>query len=237
MFKTRNRGERLAGPVGRGQRRRDGAVVLQPRRGYLTLQRFGAEPYGYLLRTTDGGRTWRPAARVHRRAVGRRASRHRRSGAFLLASSRALLVHHQRRRSRRPVEGDAADHPPHGSAAARDQDHRPCVRRKGWSPGRRLAPRARRARLGLAGRHGGVQRHLHDQLEVGQDRCVRRPVGGRRGHERRRIGAAGGAARSAANRYCASQGHAITLRARATGIPRIRCGTMPKETDVGRRDA
>jgi photosystem II stability/assembly factor-like uncharacterized protein len=60
VFKTRNRGDRWLDLSGAGNDDAEGLAFSSPSRGFLTLRRFDAEPYGYLLRTTDGGRTWRP---------------------------------------------------------------------------------------------------------------------------------------------------------------------------------
>jgi photosystem II stability/assembly factor-like uncharacterized protein len=60
VFKTRNRGARWLDMSGVGSDDATGLSFSSPSRGYLALRRFGADAGGYLLRTTDGGRTWRP---------------------------------------------------------------------------------------------------------------------------------------------------------------------------------
>jgi hypothetical protein len=60
LWRTRNGGRSWRDLAGIGS---DGAVGLSfssARRGYLVLGRFGDDAGGYALRTTDGGRTWRP---------------------------------------------------------------------------------------------------------------------------------------------------------------------------------
>jgi len=60
VWQTRNRGRRWRELVGVGT---DDAVDLafgSTKSGYLTLDTFGGANAGYVLRTTDGGKTWRP---------------------------------------------------------------------------------------------------------------------------------------------------------------------------------
>jgi photosystem II stability/assembly factor-like uncharacterized protein len=60
VFKTRNGGRRWSDLSGVGSDDATGMSFSSPARGYLALSRFGDDRSGYLLRTTDGGRTWRP---------------------------------------------------------------------------------------------------------------------------------------------------------------------------------
>ncbi len=91
VFKTRSRGERWLDLAGVGSDDATGISFSTVSSGYLALRRFDSEPYGYLLRTTDGGRTWRP------QLVGTDAPSPDGlvatgpSGAFLLADSRTFL--------------------------------------------------------------------------------------------------------------------------------------------------
>ena len=91
LFKTRNRGERWLDLSGVGNDDATGLSFSTATRGYLTLKRFGAEPYGYVMRTTDGGRTWRPqlVGTDEPSPDGLVASGP--NGAFLLADSHVLL--------------------------------------------------------------------------------------------------------------------------------------------------
>ena len=91
VYKTRDRGDRWLDLSGVGNDDASGLSFSNGSDGYLTLRRFGAEPYGYVLRTTDSGRTWRPqlVGTDEPSAEGLVATGT--SGAFLLADSRALL--------------------------------------------------------------------------------------------------------------------------------------------------
>ena len=91
VFKTRNRGERWLDLSGVGNDDATGLSFSSGQRGYLALKRFGAEPYGHVLRTTDGGRTWRPqlVGTDEPSADGLVATGA--GAAFLLANSRSLL--------------------------------------------------------------------------------------------------------------------------------------------------
>jgi photosystem II stability/assembly factor-like uncharacterized protein len=60
LFKTRDGGRRWSDLSGVGSDDATGMSFSSASRGYLTLSRFGDDASGYLLRTTDGGRTWRP---------------------------------------------------------------------------------------------------------------------------------------------------------------------------------
>ena len=91
LFKTRNRGERWLDLSGVGNDDATGISFSTPSRGYLTLKRFGSDPYGYLLRTTDGGRTWRPQLVGTDEPSPEGLVSTGPSSAFLLADSRTLL--------------------------------------------------------------------------------------------------------------------------------------------------
>ena len=91
VFKTRNRGERWLDLAGVGSDDASGISFATPARGYLALRRFGSEPYGYLLRTTDGGRTWRPQLVGTDEPSPEGLVATGPSGAFLLADTRTLL--------------------------------------------------------------------------------------------------------------------------------------------------
>jgi photosystem II stability/assembly factor-like uncharacterized protein len=60
LWRTRNGGRRWHDLAGIGSDDAIGLAFSSTRAGYLTLSRFGDDAGGYLLRTTDGGRTWRP---------------------------------------------------------------------------------------------------------------------------------------------------------------------------------
>ena len=91
VYKTRNRGENWSDLSGVGTDDATGLSFSTATRGFLTLKRFGSEPFGHVLRTTDGGRTWRPqlVSTDEPSAEGIVATGP--SGAFLLADSRTLL--------------------------------------------------------------------------------------------------------------------------------------------------
>jgi photosystem II stability/assembly factor-like uncharacterized protein len=91
VFKTRNRGERWLDLSGVGSDDATGISFGSASRGYLSLKRFDSEPYGYLLRTTDGGRTWRPQLVGTEEPSPEGLVATGPSGAFLLADSRTLL--------------------------------------------------------------------------------------------------------------------------------------------------
>ena len=92
VFKTRNRGDSWGDLSGVGNDDATGISFSTPSRGFLTLKRFGSDPYGYLLRTTDGGRTWRPQLVGTDEPSPEGLVATGPSAAFLLADSRALLV-------------------------------------------------------------------------------------------------------------------------------------------------
>lgn len=60
VFKSRNGGRRWSDLSGVGTADATGMSFGTATRGYLALSRFGDDRSGYLLRTTDGGRSWRP---------------------------------------------------------------------------------------------------------------------------------------------------------------------------------
>ena len=60
VFKTRNGGRRWSDLSGVGTADATGMSFGTAARGYLALSRFGDDSSGHLLRTTDGGRSWRP---------------------------------------------------------------------------------------------------------------------------------------------------------------------------------
>lgn len=91
VFKTRTGGRRWSDLSGVGSDDATGMSFSSASRGYLTLSRFGDDSSGYLLRTTDGGRTWRPqlVSSASPAAEGLVATGSQ--GAFLLADSGRLL--------------------------------------------------------------------------------------------------------------------------------------------------
>jgi hypothetical protein len=60
VWRTDSRGRRWRDLPGIGTDDGTGLAFSSRSRGYLTISRFGDDPKGYLLRTSDGGRTWRP---------------------------------------------------------------------------------------------------------------------------------------------------------------------------------
>ena len=91
VFKTRTGGRRWSDLSGVGTAHANGMSFGTAARGYLALSRFGDDRSGFLLRTTDGGRTWRPqlvssAAPVAEGIAGVGASQ-----AFLVADGSQLL--------------------------------------------------------------------------------------------------------------------------------------------------
>jgi photosystem II stability/assembly factor-like uncharacterized protein len=60
LWRTHNRGRRWRDLAGIGSDDGIGLAFSSTSNGYLTLSRFGNRAGGYLLHTTDGGRTWRP---------------------------------------------------------------------------------------------------------------------------------------------------------------------------------
>ena len=91
VFKTRDGGERWLDLSGVGNDDATGLSFATASTGYLTLRRFGSEDYGYLLRTADGGRTWRPQLVGTDQPSPEGIVATSPSTAFLLADSRTLL--------------------------------------------------------------------------------------------------------------------------------------------------
>ena len=60
LWKTRNRGRTWHDLAAIGTDAAIGLAFSSRSKGYLVVSRFGDDARGYLLRTTDGGRTWRP---------------------------------------------------------------------------------------------------------------------------------------------------------------------------------
>lgn len=60
LWKTRNGGRSWSDLAGIGSDNGNGLAFSSPTTGYLVVSRFGDDASGYLLRTTDGGQTWRP---------------------------------------------------------------------------------------------------------------------------------------------------------------------------------
>jgi photosystem II stability/assembly factor-like uncharacterized protein len=91
VFKTRNGGRRWSDLSGVGSDDVNGMSFNSARSGYLTLLRFGDDTDGYLLRTSDGGRSWRPqlVSTAGPAAEGLVATGS--SAAFLLTNSSELL--------------------------------------------------------------------------------------------------------------------------------------------------
>jgi photosystem II stability/assembly factor-like uncharacterized protein len=91
VYKTRNRGESWSDLSGVGSDNATGLSFSTATRGFLTLKRFAVDGYGYLLRTTDGGRTWRPQLVSTDQPSAEGIVAIGQSGGFLLADSRTLL--------------------------------------------------------------------------------------------------------------------------------------------------
>jgi photosystem II stability/assembly factor-like uncharacterized protein len=91
VFKTRTGGRRWADMSGVGTDDATGMAFSSDRRGYLTLSRFGDDSSGYLLRTTDGGRTWRPQLVSSEGPTAEGLAAVGSDAAFLLADSSTLL--------------------------------------------------------------------------------------------------------------------------------------------------
>ena len=197
LFKTRNGGRRWSDLSGVGSDDATGMAFSSESRGYLTLSGFGEDSSGYVLRTTDGGRTWRPqlVSSETPRAEGLAAIGA--DAAFLLADSSVLLFTTSGGDRGEPskVTIRTARRTVRRRSVIRAQ--RPGARRARGSAGARGAARARREWLGRPGRDRRVQRHFHDQVASGEDRRLRGPVGRRRGQRRRRVSCAGRAGEAA----------------------------------------
>jgi len=91
LFKTRHGGRRWADLSAVGSDDATGMAFSSELRGYLTLSGFGEDSNGYVLRTSDGGRTWRPqlVSSETPRAEGLAATGA--GAAFVLADSGVLL--------------------------------------------------------------------------------------------------------------------------------------------------
>jgi len=91
VFKTRTGGRRWAGMSAVGSDDAKGMSFTTARRGFLVLSRFGDDSDGYLLRTTDGGRTWRPQLVTNATPAADGLVATGADGAVLLADSNLLL--------------------------------------------------------------------------------------------------------------------------------------------------
>jgi photosystem II stability/assembly factor-like uncharacterized protein len=60
VWVTRDRGDHWRDLSGIGSDNGVGISFSDRRHGYVALSRFGDDPRGYMLRTSDAGRTWRP---------------------------------------------------------------------------------------------------------------------------------------------------------------------------------
>ena len=101
-----------------------------------------------MLRTTDGGRTWRPQLVSSETPSAEGLAAIGASAAFLLADSNVLLFTTSGGDRGRALEGHDSHRAAHRAAAVRDPPQRPGARRTRGSPGARGAARARRERLG-----------------------------------------------------------------------------------------
>jgi photosystem II stability/assembly factor-like uncharacterized protein len=70
VFKTRNRGGRWNDLAGIGSDDGIGLSFSSAAKGYVVLSRFGDDAGGYVLRTSDSGRTWRPQLVAAKPALG-----------------------------------------------------------------------------------------------------------------------------------------------------------------------
>ena len=155
--------------------------------GSSTLKRFGSEPWGYLLRTSDGGRTWRPQLVGTDQPSPDGLVATGSSGAFLLADSRALLF--------TTSGGDRGDTSKVTVKSKRRKVRRRSVIRitgrvSGANGGAKvLVARRERGERGWVHQTATarIERDLHDELEAREDGHVRRAVGGGRGQHGRRL--------------------------------------------------
>jgi photosystem II stability/assembly factor-like uncharacterized protein len=91
VFKTRNGGRRWSDLSGVGTEEAKGMSFGSAARGYLALSRFGDDSSGYLLRTTDGGRSWRPQLVSSDRPAADGLASAGANEAFLIAGGSQLL--------------------------------------------------------------------------------------------------------------------------------------------------
>lgn len=91
LFKTRAGGRRWADMAAIGSDDATGMSFGSRSRGYLTLSRWGDDPGGYVLRTTDAGRTWRPQLVTSRTPAAEGIAAIGADTALLLGDSRLLL--------------------------------------------------------------------------------------------------------------------------------------------------
>ena len=172
--------------------------------GYLTLRSYPADPgASYVLRTSDGGKTWRPqriatgafpgtegvispsATKSYARDVDAGRGRQRVPQPVHDVDRRRRRVGHAAD-AQRPA---AHDHP--APAAARQPPHhgeRRAGRRPGRRADRRLGPAGRQHRLERAGRDGRRQRRpLHRGVPGDRQHRDRGPLRGRLGPPGRRL--------------------------------------------------
>jgi photosystem II stability/assembly factor-like uncharacterized protein len=91
VFKTRSGGRHWSDLSGVGSDDAKGMSFGSTQRGYLVLARFGDDAGGYLLRTTDGGRTWRPQLVASEQASAEGLVATGSDTAYLLADASLLL--------------------------------------------------------------------------------------------------------------------------------------------------
>jgi hypothetical protein len=91
LFKSVNGGRRWRDLSGVGSDDANGMAFSTAARGYLALSRFGDDADGYLLRTSDGGKTWRPQLVASTKPTPEGLAATGSDAAFLLADSSLLL--------------------------------------------------------------------------------------------------------------------------------------------------
>jgi photosystem II stability/assembly factor-like uncharacterized protein len=91
LFKTRHGGRRWNDLSAVGSDDATGMSFGTAAHGYLTLSRFGDDSNGYVLRTTDGGRSWRPQLVSSATPAAEGLAATGSQGAFLLANPGLLL--------------------------------------------------------------------------------------------------------------------------------------------------
>ena len=219
LWKTRNRGRTWHDVAAIGTDAAIGLAFSSRSNGYLVLSRFGDDARGYLLRTTDGGRTWRPqlvtSAPLDADGVAAGGATDLAlctDGSLFFTTSggdeggpSSVKITTPRQAAPRPQD-DSGDGP----------------RERGGSrkPRARRAPLPRRGGLGPSARGRRGRRHLHDDLAERPDDDLRRPVDRRRRPGGRRLADAdreGGAKRPSRS------SHGPRLRAPKTISP----GTRP----------